>query len=166
MVKMGFGKQGLKSGARGGFLIGFLILSAFNIADLVLKDDYNWKHFVSAMAVDVGILTISTAAGIAAGVGVAIGFGVAAFTVGPILVAIGVSIGVGLALNYAAEQFRLREKLVKALTTMSEAMSNGSWDGSPIMFEGDSRRETFLERVVSAFGANTPKIRGYGHRRR
>jgi len=34
------------------------------------------------------------------------------------------------------------------------------------MFEGDSRRETFLERVVSAFGANTPKIRGYGHRRR
>jgi len=120
MIKLGIGQQGVKSAARGGAIVGLIVVSVLNVANFILKDEYTLTHFIGDMAVDVAVIAASAAMGALLGVGVAAVAGVAAFTVGPLLVAAAVTVLAGLALGALAEHYGISAKITDALDKLRE----------------------------------------------
>lgn len=121
MISLGIGQQGVKSAARGGAIIGLIVVSALNVTNLILKDKYTLSHFIGDMAVDVAVIAASAAMGYVAGAAsfaAAAALGVATFTVGPLLVAAVVTVLVGAGLGWLAEKYKISEKITKAMDTL------------------------------------------------
>ena len=135
IAKLGFGKAGIKSAARGGFVVSFVVCGGYNALQWALDDSYTWKHFVADMAVDIGIATIAAAAGAGAAIGYAAFAGsVTVMALGPVLVAIAFATVVSLALTWAAKKLELDTKIRRAIIAGEKALQ-GIWDGTPMQLD-------------------------------
>lgn len=113
VVSFGIGRTGLKDLVKGGFVVSILVSAGFQLVDKLLSDKKTWRHFVSALIVDVALAVAS--AGIAWGA-VSLVFGAStAVVVGPLVVAVLVG---GLSVYFLGELVNS-----KALTDMLEDTS-------------------------------------------
>lgn len=114
VVNMGLGKAGVKASARGGGILSIFLLTAWNIADYVLRDDATLGGLLGAIGSDVVKVAAASALGYMAGAAT-VGTIVGTFALGPLAVAVVVGIGVGLALDWIDNRFQLTAKLQKML---------------------------------------------------
>ena len=122
MISLGIGQQGVKSAARKGAIIGLIVVSALNVANFILKDEYTLSHFIGDMAVDVAVIAASAALGALAGA-IIVGTGlVAAFTVGPLLVAAAVTFYASVKLGQLADHYEIREKITSAIDDLVDGV--------------------------------------------
>ena len=164
IAKLGFGKAGIKSAARGGFVVSFVVCGGYNGLQWALDDSYTWKHFVADMAVDIGIATISAAAGAAVALFVAAAGGVTVMAVGPVLIAIAVATGISVLLSLAATEMELDTKIRRAIISGEKALQ-GIWDGTPMQLDDRytnekrdfaSRHQDWYDRMVSSIIGQRP----------
>lgn len=114
VISMGLGRAGIKANVRGGSFVSIFILSAFNIADFVIRDEMTLGQFIGVMATDIAKVAISGAISFAAGAAV-VGTVVGTFALGPLVVAVAVGFVVGLALDRLDNKFRITQKLQRYL---------------------------------------------------
>lgn len=98
---MGLGRTGVKASARGGAIVSIFLLTAWNIADYVMRDEATLGGLLGAIGADVVKVAIGSAIGaIGATAGsLAVGTAIGTFALGPLAVAVVVGVGAGLALD-------------------------------------------------------------------
>lgn len=113
VVNMGIGRAGVARSVRGGTFVSIFLLTAWNIADFVLRDEATLGQLLGGIAGDVTKAAIAGGIGYAAG-SAAVALGVT-FAAGPLVVAVIVGIGVGMALDALDDRYQLTEKLQKMI---------------------------------------------------
>ncbi|MCC2978001.1 hypothetical protein LK533_15155 [Sphingomonas sp. PL-96] len=114
VVNMGLGLAGVKASARSGGIVSIFLLTAWNIADYVMRDEATLGGLLGAIASDVVKVAIGSAIGVTAGA-LAMGTAIGTFALGPLAVAVVVGVGAGLALDWIDNRFQLTEKLQNML---------------------------------------------------
>ncbi len=141
VVNMGLGRAGVRASAKGGTIISIFLLTAWNIADYVMRDEATLGQLLGGIAGDVSKAAIAGGIGYMAGAAV-VGTVVGTFALGPLVVAVAVGIGVGLALDWIDNRFQLTQKL-QAKIDEGIARLNA---------EIESQRQGLIERGSQALG--------------
>lgn len=111
VIGLGIGRPGLAKSVKGGTIVSVVLLTAWNIADYVIRDEATLGQLLGGIAGDVSKALIAGGVGYAAAsTAIALGMTVAA---GPLVIAVVVGIGVGMALDALDKKYRLTERLQK-----------------------------------------------------
>jgi hypothetical protein len=110
VVSLGIGEKGVRQATRKGGILSIILITAWNIADFVLKDDVTLGQFIGRLSTDIAKIGASTVVGSLAGAA-AVGTAVGAFALGPLVVAVAVGLGVSLALDYLDDKYGWTSKL-------------------------------------------------------
>lgn len=113
VVNMGIGKAGVAKSVKGGTFVSVILLTIWNIADYVLRDEATLGQLLGGIAGDVTKAVIAGGIGYAAAT-TAIALGVT-FAAGPLIVAVLVGVAAGWALDAIDDHFKITEKLQKML---------------------------------------------------
>lgn len=124
VINMGLGRAGVKASAKGGTIVSIFLLTAWNIADYVMRDEATLGQLIGSIAADV------TKAALAGGVGYAmgaamVGTAVGTFALGPLAVAVVVGIGVGVALDWLDNRYQLTQKLQAMVQDVLDRLQRG-----------------------------------------
>lgn len=137
VVKMGLGKHGGISAAKGGGILTIVLVTVYRVVDYFMRDDATLSQLFGALATDVikiGIVTGASIAGAtgASALGVALSGGAATAALGGAIVAVGplvavilIGVGVSFLLTELDERYRITEKLIAALDEISEKGISG-----------------------------------------
>jgi hypothetical protein len=142
VIGMGLGRAGVIKSAKGGTIITVFLLTAWNIADYVMRDEATLGQLLGAVAMDITKAAVGGAVGAAAGA-LVVGTVVGTFALGPLVVAVAVGIGVGLALDWLDNRFQLTVKLQRLL---DDALTR-------FQAEVERQRQGLLDRGAQAVGA-------------
>lgn len=110
VINMGLGRAGVRASARGGTIVSIFLLTAWNIADYVVRDEATLGQLIGAIAADVSKAAIAGGVGAMAGAAM-VGTAIGTFALGPLAVAVVVGIGVGVALDWIDNRYQLTQKL-------------------------------------------------------
>jgi hypothetical protein len=110
IVNMGLGRAGVRASARSGGILSIFLLTAWNIADYVLRDEATLGGLLGAIGSDVVKVAVAGAIGAQVGA-MAVGTVIGSFALGPLAVAVIIGIGVGLALDYIDNRYQLTARL-------------------------------------------------------
>lgn len=141
VINMGLGRAGVRASARGGTIVSIFLLTAWNIADFVLRDDATLGQLLGGIAGDVSKAALAGGIGYMAGAAV-VGTVVGTFALGPLVVAVVVGIGVGLALDWIDNRFQLTQKLQ---TAIDEGIAR-------VNAEIERQKQGLLDRGANALG--------------
>lgn len=110
VVSMGLGRAGVRASARSGGIISIFLLTVWNIADYVMRDEATLGDLLGAIGSDVVKVAIAGAIGAQVGAMV-VGTVIGTFALGPLAVAVIIGVGVGLALDAIDDRYRLTARL-------------------------------------------------------
>lgn len=119
VINMGLGRAGVRASAKGGTILSIFLLTAWNIADYVVRDEATLSQLIGSIAADVTKAAIAGGIGYAAGA-LMVGTVVGTFALGPLAVAVVVGIGVGVALDWIDNRFQLTQKLQAKLQDLMD----------------------------------------------
>ncbi len=119
VVQMGVGRAGAVRAIRGGAALTVVLVSAFRVFDYLMSDNQTLTYLLGSLAMDFIKVGISAAAAVAA-VGVASTTAVAAFAVGPLLVAIVVGALIGFVLDMVDDRFAISAQLIDAIDRVAQ----------------------------------------------
>ena len=142
VVNFAIGRAGIRASAKGGTIVSVFLLTAWNIADYVLRDEATLGQLIGGIASDVTKAAIGGGVGYAAGA-LMVGTAVGTFALGPILFAVAVGVGVGLALDWLDDRYQLTAKLQKMLDEAIDRMAA----------ELERRRQGVIESGIEAASA-------------
>ncbi|PKM46524.1 MAG: hypothetical protein CVV05_02275 [Gammaproteobacteria bacterium HGW-Gammaproteobacteria-1] len=137
VVKMGLGKHGGISAAKGGGILTIVLVTVYRVVDYFVRDDATLSQLFGALATDIVKIGIATGASIAAATGVsmlgaAMTSGVATgalagmvVAIGPLVAVIAVGLFVSVMLTNLDERYGLTDKVIAALDELSEKGISG-----------------------------------------
>ncbi|PXA98048.1 hypothetical protein DMC47_10675 [Nostoc sp. 3335mG] len=148
VVNMGLGRAGVKASARGGAIVSIFLLTAWNIADYVMRDEATLGGLLGAIGADIVKVAIGSAIGATAGA-LAVGTAIGTFALGPLAVAVVVGVGAGLALDWIDNRFQLTAKLQKMLDDSIAKLQKRAQQGKETLIEAGLNMATALaSRVI------------------
>ncbi|USU13741.1 hypothetical protein NF701_07945 [Sphingomonadaceae bacterium OTU29THOMA1] len=113
VVGMGIGRYGAIKSAKGGTIITVVLMTVWNVADYVMRDEATLGGLIGGIAADVTKAAIGGAVGAAAGSLAAGTLMIGTFALGPLVVAVGVGLIAGYLLDKLDSRFKLTERLQK-----------------------------------------------------
>lgn len=119
IVKMGIGKVGATSAAKGGGVLSVVVMSSYRITDYVLRDNATLSQLIGGLSMDVAKIATSTAVSIAFASAAA---GATTFALVPFIVVIGVGYGVSKVLEILDKKYQITEKVIAAIEEMQNNM--------------------------------------------
>ncbi|SBS34440.1 hypothetical protein MSP8887_02151 [Marinomonas spartinae] len=142
MIEIGIGKEGVKSGAIGGFYIAVFFSITLDTINWIFKDNYRWTNWLGTVSTDIVKAAISIAATLIAGTLVSI-FSLAIVEV---IVVIGTGLYVGYELNKLDGNYHITDSVIKALNHIDKKTSKLADETYKVYF--NSAREVIsLARV-------------------
>lgn len=148
IINMGLGRAGVKASARGGGIVSIFLLTGWNIADYVMRDEATLGGLLGAIGGDVVKVAIGSAIGATAGA-LAVGTAIGTFALGPLAVAVVVGVGVGLALDWIDNRFQLTAKLQKMVDAGIAKLQQQVEQGKENVIEaGVSMAASLASRVI------------------
>jgi hypothetical protein len=134
IVQLGLGAQGLKNVAKGGFILGLVVTTGFEVGDYILNDEKTMMDLVGSIgyeAVKSGVVV-----GLAYGAGLVIGVftGVAVAPLGVMFVA---ALGFGILLNSLDNKLDVKAKVLATFKALPAKLEQGVYrlqqDGLPTL---------------------------------
>jgi len=116
IIQLAIGSAGAMHAIKGGGILTLVLVTSFNIIDLLLSDGVTLFRFIGSLAIDIAKVGVAVGATIA-GTSLVIGIlpFVAGFVIGPLVVAIVISGIVADRLNFIDKQYSIKEKVIKFL---------------------------------------------------
>jgi hypothetical protein len=120
MIQMGLGMQGLKSVAKGGFMLGIVVATGMETLDYIFNDEKTMHDLVGGIGVEAVKGGLAAAFGLAVGaVIVASGIATTIVAVIPLAVMAVAVLFASYALNDADSQYKIKEGVIAALKEFS-----------------------------------------------
>ncbi|SBS33498.1 hypothetical protein MSP8886_02771 [Marinomonas spartinae] len=142
MIEIGIGKEGVKSGAIGGFYIAVFFSITLDMINWIFKDNYRWTNWLGTVSTDIVKAAISIAATLIAGTLVS----VFSLAIVEVIVVIGTGLYVGYELNKLDGNYHITDSVIKALNHIDKKTSKLADETYKVSF--NSAREVIsLARV-------------------
>jgi hypothetical protein len=151
IVQLGLGAQGLKHVAKGGFILGLVVTTGFEVADYILNDEKTMMDLVGSIgyeAVKSGVVV-----GLAYGAGLLAG-AMSSVAVVPMVGMFVMALAFGYGLNKLDSQFDVKSKVLKTFKALPAKLEQGVYqlqqDGLPTLEQIKRAADQQLSRATNA----------------
>ncbi len=138
IMELQIGKPGLKAAAKESAHFGLILVVGLDLVQFAR--DHNLAHLLASLTIDIPSVALASAIGGLAGTVTAGWPVVAAFALGPALIAVGIGVVVGLTLYALDQHFHLNERLTAAyqrgLDSLEQRWEAGEQSLGNILFSG------------------------------